>query len=98
MSGAQGRFSSDSTGNRALEGFNNVDKSAGDDFSRYIIAWKLCTGQAAADVQDTLNLAHEASGLEGDHVIHRPRLLSDNGPCYISGELAEWMDDKGILL
>jgi len=30
-----------------------------DDFSRYIIAWKLCTGMATTDVQDTLNLALE---------------------------------------
>ncbi len=30
-----------------------------DDFSRYIIAWKLCTGMAATDVQDTLNRALE---------------------------------------
>jgi len=67
-----------------------------DDFSRYIIAWKLCTGMAASDVQDTLNLALEASGLDEANVIHRPRLLSDNGPCYISGELAEWLGDKSM--
>ena len=24
---------------------------------------------------------------------HRPRLLSDNGSCYISGDLAEWLED-----
>lgn len=67
-----------------------------DDFSRYIIAWKLCTGMAATDVQDTLNLALEATGLDHANVAHRPRLLSDNGPCYISGELAEYLEDKGM--
>tara|TARA_R110000787_G_scaffold110809_5_gene219494 strand:+ start:5054 stop:6034 length:981 start_codon:yes stop_codon:yes gene_type:complete len=67
-----------------------------DDFSRYIIAWKLCTGMAASDVQDTLNLALEASGLETANVVHRPRLLSDNGPSYISGDLAEYLADKGM--
>ena len=67
-----------------------------DDFSRYIIAWKLCTSMAATDVQDTLNLALKASGLNEARVIHRPRLLSDNGPCYISGELVEWLNDKGM--
>ena len=67
-----------------------------DDFSRYIIAWKLCTGMATSDVQDTLNLALEASGLETANVIHRPRLLSDNGPSYISGDLAEYLADKGM--
>ena len=67
-----------------------------DDFSRYIIAWKLCAGMAASDVQDTLNLALEASGLETANVVHRPRLLSDNGPSYISGDLAEYLADKGM--
>lgn len=55
-----------------------------DDFSRYIVAWKLCTTMAASDVTDTLNLALQASGLEQVAVAHRPRLLSDNGPCYVS--------------
>ena len=35
-----------------------------DDFSRYIVAWKLCTGMAATDVTDTLELALQASGLD----------------------------------
>jgi putative transposase len=34
-----------------------------DDFSRYIIAWKLCTNMRAEDVTDTLDLALKASGL-----------------------------------
>ena len=51
---------------------------------------------AASDVQDTLNLALEASGLETANVVHRPRLLSDNGPSYISGDLAEYLADKGM--
>lgn len=67
-----------------------------DDFSRYIIAWKLCTGMAASDVQDTLDLALEASGLDRATVVHRPRLLSDNGPCYISGDLAKFLADKSM--
>jgi len=67
-----------------------------DDFSRYIIAWKLCTGMAASDVQDTLNLALDETGLDEVNVVHRPRLLSDNGPCYISGDLAEYLEDKGM--
>ena len=63
-----------------------------DDFSRYIVAWKLCTTMAASDVTDTLNLALQASGLDQVAVVHRPRLLSDNGPCYVSGELAQWLE------
>ncbi len=67
-----------------------------DDFSRYIIAWKLCTTMGATDVQDTLDLALKASGLDQANVVHRPRLLSDNGPCYISGQLADYLEDKGM--
>ncbi|MFT5775485.1 MAG: putative transposase [Hyphomonas sp.] len=68
-----------------------------DDFSRYIIAWKLCTGMAASDVEDTLNLALAETGLDQVNVVHRPRLLSDNGPCYISGQLADYLEDKGMV-
>ena len=49
-----------------------------DDFSRCIIAWKLCSTMKAEDVTATLNLALKASGLDQAKVIHRPRLLSDN--------------------
>ena len=27
---------------------------------------------------------------------HRPRLLSDNGPSYLAGELAAWLGDNGL--
>ena len=60
-----------------------------DDFSRYIIAWKLCTTMKAEDVTDTLKLALQASGLDQAAVMHRPRLLSDNGSSYVSGDPGE---------
>jgi len=63
-----------------------------DDFSRFIIAWKLCSTMRAEDVTDTLDLALVASGCASANVHHRPRLLSDNGPCYIAGELAEYIE------
>ena len=67
-----------------------------DDFSRYIIAWKLCTTMKAEDVTDTLQLALAASGCDQARVIHKPRLLSDNGSSYVSADLAEWLDDNGM--
>ena len=67
-----------------------------DDFSRYILAWKLCTTMAATEVSDTLQAALQASGLDRVKVLHRPRLLSDNGPSYLSSELGEWLENKGI--
>ena len=67
-----------------------------DDFSRYIIAWKLCTTMRAEDVTETLELALRASGLEQATVALRPRLLSDNGSSYISGDLARWLEDQDM--
>jgi putative transposase len=67
-----------------------------DDFSRYIVAWKLCTTMKASDVTDTLTMALEASGLDTVNVFHRPRLLSDNGSSYIAGDLADWLEDQGM--
>jgi putative transposase len=67
-----------------------------DDFSRYIIAWKLCTTMKAEDVTDTLDLALKASGLSQAKVVHRPRLLSDNGSSYISADLAKWLDGQDM--
>ena len=65
-----------------------------DDFSRYIIAWRLCSNMRAEDVTDTLELALAASGCDQVHVLHKPRLLSDNGPSYVAGELADYLADK----
>ncbi len=67
-----------------------------DDFSRYIIAWKLCTTMKVEDVTDTLDLALAASGCDRVRVEHRPRLLSDNGPCYVASDLGEWLDKYKI--
>ena len=50
----------------------------------------------AQDVTDTLDLALQASGCDQVHVVHKPRLLSDNGSSYVSGDLAEWLQDKGM--
>lgn len=45
------------------------------------------------DVTRTLDRALEKTGIEKDR---SPRLLSDNGSCYISSELAEYIKDKGM--
>ena len=46
-----------------------------DDFSRTIIAWKLCTTMKAEDVTDTLELALKASGCDRATVIHKRNFL-----------------------
>jgi len=62
-----------------------------DDYSRYILSWKLTSTMGSTDVTDTLRLALAKTGLERVHVRHRPRLLSDNGPCYLSAELRDFL-------
>jgi transposase InsO family protein len=67
-----------------------------DDFSRFIVAWKLCATMRASDVTETLDRALAASGLDQVTVAHRPRLLTDNGSSYIAGDLAEWLAGRGM--
>lgn len=67
-----------------------------DDYSRYILAWKLSKTMAASDVRDTLELALSGTNLERVKVRHHPRLLSDNGPCYVSHELKRYLQRKRI--
>ena len=67
-----------------------------DDFSRYIIAWKLFTSMTASDVKETLDEAVSNTGVNHIQIKHRPRLLSDNGPCYISGELKSYLEKQGM--
>jgi putative transposase len=67
-----------------------------DDFSRYIVAWKLCTNMRAEDVAATLDLALQTSGLDQAKPADRPRLLSDNGSSYLAGDLAKWLSARNI--
>jgi transposase InsO family protein len=67
-----------------------------DDFSRYIVACKLCTNMRAEDATATLDLALHASGLHEARPTQRPRLLSDNGSSYVAGDLAKWLDAHKI--
>jgi len=67
-----------------------------DDYSRYILSWQLFSTMSAGDVKQTLDKAVERTGVDQVHVRHRPRLLSDNGPCYVSGELKKYLEMNGI--
>ena len=52
----------------------------------------------ASDISETLELAMIASGCRDIPLrrSQRPKLLSDNGPGFISGELARWLSVQGI--
>lgn len=62
-----------------------------DDYSRYILAWRLSTNMAASDVEETLQMALDAVNVTQVKVKHRPRLLSDNGPAFLSQALKEYL-------
>jgi transposase InsO family protein len=64
-----------------------------DDYSRYIVTWELCSGMTSKDAEHTIEMALQASGLKNNNP---PRLLSDNGSCYISNNLADYLDSVGM--
>ena len=67
-----------------------------DDYSRYILAYKLTPTMSARDVQETLESALDKTGSDRVLVEHRPRLLSDNGSCYVSKDLKDFLQYKKI--
>jgi transposase InsO family protein len=48
------------------------------------------------DVKQTLDDAIEFTGIKNPNVINRTRLLSDNGPCYVSRALKDYLEEQGI--
>jgi len=62
-----------------------------DDYSHMILAWELCSSMTAANVTETLDRAIEYTGVYDAKVAQQPRLLSDNGPCYVSKNLKEYL-------
>jgi putative transposase len=64
-----------------------------DDYSRYIIHWELCKTMKVEDVQRCVEKALVIAGLQNGQ---RPKLLSDNGSCYIASELKEYLLTKGV--
>ncbi|HEY59185.1 MAG TPA: DDE-type integrase/transposase/recombinase [Anaerolineae bacterium] len=65
-----------------------------DDYSRYILAYRLTPSMSAADVQETLQIALDKTGLDRVLVKYRPCLLSDNGSCYLSRDLKAFLESK----
>ena len=65
-----------------------------DDHSRYIIHWELCKTMTAADVERSVEKALSVAGLQNGQ---RPKLLSDNGACYIASELKAYLKSKKVI-
>ncbi len=64
-----------------------------DDYSRFIVSWRLCKTMKKEDVQATVTDALMAYHIPREQ---RPRLLSDNGACYIAGKLKEFLKGRGM--
>ena len=52
--------------------------------------------RSGTPARTTLRTARAATGIDHVHVAHRPRLLSNNGPCYLSQQLATSLDTHGL--
>ena len=59
-----------------------------DDYSRYIVHWELCEGMKVEDVKRTIDRAVFKAKITSKQ---RPKLLSDNGSCYIAAELKDYL-------
>jgi len=62
-----------------------------DDFSRFIIHWKLCSSMTASDAAQTIEEALWVSNLTKSQM---PKLLSDNGSSYIAHDFKKYLKDK----
>lgn len=64
-----------------------------DDYSRFIITWDLCSQMTSKDVMPSVDKALLFTGIKKENA---PKLLSDNGSCYISDEIKVFLRGKGI--
>ena len=64
-----------------------------DDFSRYIVHWRLCSTMTSDDAARVVGEAKDITGITPDKTIC---LLSDNGPCYIGQEFKEFLIKHNI--
>lgn len=64
-----------------------------DDYSRFIVHWELCKTMKAEDVERTI-----AQAMTKANLMHgqRPKLLSDNGACYVGSELKQYLKTVGV--
>jgi transposase InsO family protein len=63
-----------------------------DDYSRYVLAWRLSKSMGTKDARKTLNIARKVAGIPGQIAVEdRPRLLSDNGSAFVSREMQKYL-------
>jgi transposase InsO family protein len=64
-----------------------------DDYSRYIVAWDLRENMTSKDVMPSVEMALKFAELTKNNA---PKMLSDNGKCYLSSEIRKFFSEKGI--
>jgi transposase InsO family protein len=67
-----------------------------DDYSRFILAWKLQTDMTADSLIEVVQLAVDATSMTEVPVEDRTRLLSDNGSGYVSRAFRDYLHLVGI--
>jgi RNA-directed DNA polymerase len=67
-----------------------------DDYSRFILAWRLQTDMTAGSLIEVVQEAAEATGLAEVPLQDRTALLSDNGPGYLSHVFGQYLRLMGI--
>jgi putative transposase len=67
-----------------------------DDYSRFILAWKLQKDMSANSMTEVVQEAVDATGMTDVPVEHRTRLLSDNGAGYVSRAFRDYLRLVGI--
>ena len=67
-----------------------------DDYSRFVLAWKLQTDMTADSLIEVVQLAVDATGMTEVPVEDRTRLLSDNGSGYVSRAFRDYLHLVGI--
>jgi transposase InsO family protein len=67
-----------------------------DDYSRFIIAWKLQPDMTSDPLIEVVQLAVDVTGITDVPVEDRTRLLSDNGPGYVSRAFRDYLHLVGI--
>jgi len=67
-----------------------------DDYSRFILAWKLQTDMSANSLIEVIQTAVDATGMTEVPVDDRTKLLSDNGAGYVSRAFRDYLHLVGI--
>jgi putative transposase len=67
-----------------------------DDYSRYILAWRLQTDMTSASLIEVVQEAVDLTGMTEVPVVDRTTLLSDHGPGYLSRAFAEYLRLVGV--